>query len=54
MFKVMGESEGRQSCSSCWQGVRGVSFLKVMGESEGRQSCSRLLGGGERRQLCSR
>ena len=29
-------------------------MLKVMGESDGGQSCSRLLGGGERRQLCSR
>ena len=28
MFKVMGESEGRQSCSRCWEGVRGVSYVK--------------------------
>ena len=51
MFKLMGGSEGRQPCSRCWEGCRGVSHVQgdgrgvshVQGDDrgEGRQPCSR-------------
>ena len=53
MFKVMGGDEGRQPCSMCWEGVRGVSHVQCVGRGWGASAMLKVLGGGEGRQPCS-